>query len=203
MKVFFSEIIEYFCYNNVVRPIWTRLNSNMLGVYTAIVDSIYLGIAKNLDNLLPLSLQQNWPNPVSDVTTISFEVHVSSTITLRVLDIFGREVAIIVNNRRFNSGEYTEFFDAAAHQLTPGIYYFSLVSGETSSNGKCWSSSSFSTLECFLQFLRNFLVMFCFCVFLLICQLNIVYSHIRNCFKILFKNDCRTKLVLMVNLLVN
>ena len=104
----------------------------MLGVYTAIVDSMYMGIAKNLDNLLPLSLRQNWPNPVKDVTTISFEVHVSSTITLRVLDIFGREVAIIVNNRRFNSGEYTEFFDAAAHQLTPGIYYFSLVSGETS-----------------------------------------------------------------------
>jgi hypothetical protein len=131
-SIFFGDYTNISAYNNTVRPIWTRLNSSVMGVYTAIIDSMYLGISKNLDDVLPLSLEQNRPNPVKDVTTISFDVRVSSMITLRVLDIFGREIATIVNHRRFNAGEYTESFDAAAHHLTPGVYYFSLVSGETS-----------------------------------------------------------------------
>jgi len=135
-SIFFGDYTNISAYNNIVRPIWTRLNNNILGVYTAIVDSMYLGISKNPEDLIPLSLQQNWPNPVQDVTAISFEVHVSSTITLRVLDIFGREIATMVNNRRFNPGEYTESFDAKAHHLAPGFYYITLVSGEISLNRK-------------------------------------------------------------------
>jgi hypothetical protein len=130
--IFFGDYTNISATNNVVRPIWTRFTSNYLGIYTAIIDSMYVGISKNLDQMLTLSLEQNWPNPVKDITAISFKVYVSSHVTLKVFDLFGREIATIVNNRRFNAGEYTEFFDAAAYHLTPGIYYFSLVSGETS-----------------------------------------------------------------------
>ncbi len=131
-SIFFGDYTNVSAFNNVVRPIWTRLNNGVEEVWTAIIDSMYLGISKNLERLLPLSLEQNWPNPVKDVTAISFKVYASAAITLRVIDIFGREIATMVNNQKFNAGKYTEYFDAAAHHLTPGFYYFSLVSGDTS-----------------------------------------------------------------------
>jgi hypothetical protein len=132
-SVFFGDYTNVSASNNVVRPIWTRLdNGTYEGIWTAIVDSMYLGISKNLGNVVPLSLEQNYPNPVKNVTTISFEVEVPSVITLRVLDTYGREIFTMINNRKVTPGEYTEYFDVAAHHLSPGFYYFSLISGETS-----------------------------------------------------------------------
>ena len=131
-SVFFGDYTNISAFNNIVRPIWTRLNNGYLGIWTAIVDSMFVGISKDLENILPLSLEQNWPNPVKNVTYISFKVYVSSTITLRVFDIFGREISTMVDNQKFNAGKYIEYFDASAHHLVPGFYYFSLVSGETS-----------------------------------------------------------------------
>jgi len=77
---------------------------------------------------LKFELAQNFPNPFNPTTTIGFSIQVDGFITLKVYDVIGREVKMLVNDARA-SGSYSETFDAK--RLTSGIYFARLTS-----NGK-------------------------------------------------------------------
>lgn len=71
-------------------------------------------------------LDQNYPNPFNPTTKISFSVPVSGSVTLKVYDMMGKEVADLVNNQ-LNSGTYSIDFNAS--NLSSGIYTYSMTSG--------------------------------------------------------------------------
>jgi hypothetical protein len=129
--VFFGDYTCVAAHNNVVRPIWTRLHNGQLSILTAIVDSLYTGHAPEKEEPA-FSLDQNYPNPVREGTYFSFKIHEPCLASLKVHNIFGYEVATLFENRRLGTGKYIEPFDARARGLAPGLYYFSLVSGEQS-----------------------------------------------------------------------
>ena len=54
--VFFGDYTNIAAYNNVVRPIWTRLDNAALSVMTALVDSIFTGISPEKEQFVPFSL---------------------------------------------------------------------------------------------------------------------------------------------------
>lgn len=66
-------------------------------------------------------LDQNFPNPFSQSTKISFSVPERSFVTLRVYDVLGNEVATLVNEQK-NQGNHEAIFNAEG--LNPGIYYY-------------------------------------------------------------------------------
>jgi hypothetical protein len=68
-------------------------------------------------------LHQNYPNPFNPGTVISFELPGSSLTNLRVLDIHGRSVAVLVDGRR-DAGVHTVTFDATG--LASGVYFYRL-----------------------------------------------------------------------------
>lgn len=72
-------------------------------------------------------LQQNYPNPFNPSTLISFQLPVSSQVSLKVFDMLGREVATLVNDR-ISSGEHQVSFDAS--QLSSGMYIYRLQAGK-------------------------------------------------------------------------
>jgi hypothetical protein len=72
------------------------------------------------------SLRQNYPNPFNPSTTIKFELPKSSVVTLSVFDILGREVSVLVNNRR-DAGVYEVKFDGV--NLASGVYFYRLRAG--------------------------------------------------------------------------
>jgi photosystem II stability/assembly factor-like uncharacterized protein len=72
------------------------------------------------------SLQQNYPNPFNPSTTIKFELPKSSMVRLSVFDILGREVSVLVNERR-NAGVHEVKFDAAG--LASGVYFYRMQAG--------------------------------------------------------------------------
>ncbi len=72
------------------------------------------------------SLDQNYPNPFNPSTTIRYELPKSSVVRLSVYDILGREVSVLVNERK-NAGEYEVQFDA--RNLASGIYFYILQAG--------------------------------------------------------------------------
>lgn len=81
-----------------------------------------------------LTLDQNYPNPFSATTTISFTIPNdindkanSKYSTLKIYDYLGREVATLLSER-INSGKHKVGFDAA--QLRSGIYYYRLSNGD-------------------------------------------------------------------------
>lgn len=71
------------------------------------------------------SLRQNYPNPFNASTTISFVLEKPAATTLKVYDLLGNEVALLVN-RDLKAGEHRIAFDAT--ELTTGIYFYRLTS---------------------------------------------------------------------------
>jgi hypothetical protein len=79
-------------------------------------------------NLSPtnFSLEQNYPNPFNPTTVIRFQISYSTFVTLRVYDVLGREVALLVNEVK-GVGEHEIVFDASG--LASGIYFCRLLAG--------------------------------------------------------------------------
>lgn len=99
----------------------------LVNVFTDRGESGAPGIDKQLlSGFLPenVSLGQNYPNPFNPVTTIAYRVTRPGKVSLKVFDILGREVAILVNADR-GEGVHTEKFDAS--HLSSGIYFYQLI----------------------------------------------------------------------------
>ncbi|MFZ1730687.1 MAG: T9SS type A sorting domain-containing protein [Bacteroidota bacterium] len=94
-------------------------------------------LGRSGDGIIPteLSLSQNFPNPFNPTTSISFGIPEEGSVRLRVFDLFGREVATLVNgnvqagfhNAEFNgsdiaSGTYVYLLEwngtVLSHQMT-------------------------------------------------------------------------------------
>ncbi len=71
-------------------------------------------------------LGQNYPNPFNPSTNINFELPESGSVSLKVYNVLGQEVASLVN-QRMASGAHTIRFDAS--RLSSGVYIYRLVSG--------------------------------------------------------------------------
>ena len=73
------------------------------------------------------SLLQNYPNPFNPATVISFELPVTSNVSLKIYDLLGREVADLVNEIR-SAGSYKAQWNAA--NMPSGVYFYRLQAGE-------------------------------------------------------------------------
>ncbi|MDQ7818126.1 MAG: T9SS type A sorting domain-containing protein [Melioribacteraceae bacterium] len=80
-------------------------------------------------------LFQNYPNPFNPETVISYQLPVSSYVTLKVYDILGREVATLIDEFK-QAGRYNCELrtlpagrQVANGELTSGIYFYRLSSG--------------------------------------------------------------------------
>ena len=74
-------------------------------------------------------LSQNYPNPFNPVTTISYSINKSSHVTIRVYDIIGKEISILVNEFK-SPGVHKINFDGS--RLSSGIYFYTLQVNENS-----------------------------------------------------------------------
>jgi len=71
-------------------------------------------------------LHANWPNPFNPTTAITYDLKESGTVFLRVFDVLGREVAVLVEGDQ-NAGRHTVTFDGSS--LSSGIYFYRLDAG--------------------------------------------------------------------------
>jgi hypothetical protein len=76
------------------------------------------------------SLGQNYPNPFNPSTTISFDLPKQSFVSMKVFDLLGREVAVIVSEE-LPAGNYKRQWNA--QNLSSGIYFYRLQARQTSS----------------------------------------------------------------------
>ena len=79
-------------------------------------------------NAIPkeFSLSQNYPNPFNPGTTIKYGVPRSSVVRLTVHDLLGREVSVLVNERK-DAGVHEVRFDGS--NLASGVYFYRLQAG--------------------------------------------------------------------------
>ena len=88
-------------------------------------------VEKSSAGTMPQSfeLEQNYPNPFNPSTAISFQLSAVSSVTLKVYDVLGKEVAVLVQGEQ-DAGRYTVHFDAS--RLSSGAYLYRLTGGGTS-----------------------------------------------------------------------
>lgn len=72
-------------------------------------------------------VEQNYPNPFNPSTVIRFGITEAINVDLRVYDVLGREVSVLVQNQYFEAGSYTATFDGEG--LASGIYVYKITAG--------------------------------------------------------------------------
>jgi len=94
-----------------------------VNVYTAGMGGLTLS-AEPRETPIRYALHQNYPNPFNPTTEITFDIPVSSPVTLKVFNILGQEVRTLLNNETLDAGQHTLQFNAS--ELGSGIYFYNM-----------------------------------------------------------------------------
>ncbi|KAF0150997.1 MAG: Beta-glucanase/beta-glucan synthetase [Ignavibacteria bacterium] len=98
-----------------------------------IIESI--GTSVDQQSSLPnvFKLEQNYPNPFNPTTAISYKLQAASHVTLKVYDVLGREVAMLVDEYK-QAGTYITTFDTHHAELSrsipSGVYFYRISAGD-------------------------------------------------------------------------
>ncbi len=79
------------------------------------------------------NLAQNYPNPFNPTTTIKFDLPQKAFVTLKVYDIIGREVAVLLREDK-SAGTHKFQFDAG--KLSSGIYFYKIIANDFTATRK-------------------------------------------------------------------
>ena len=92
-----------------------------------LMNGVVVGVPN--ENISPASfnLSQNYPNPFNPATKITYSIPNESQVNLKIYDVMGREVAVLVNGRQ-QAGTYEVNFNAAS--LASGTYFYKLTAGD-------------------------------------------------------------------------
>jgi len=83
-------------------------------------------VEDDVSSPLNFQLNQNYPNPFNPSTVISWQLAVRSFVTLKIYDVLGNEVAVLVNEEK-PAGNYK--IDFKGNNLASGIYFYTLRAG--------------------------------------------------------------------------
>jgi glucuronoarabinoxylan endo-1,4-beta-xylanase len=112
---------------------------NVAHTYVAVTDSTgHFQLNVSLTSVEPgttlpttFALEQNYPNPFSASTAISYELKTQADITVTIYDILGRVVRVTGAGLQ-TAGTHSILWDgsdASGHKVAPGVYFYSLHSG--------------------------------------------------------------------------
>ena len=95
--------------------------------YSNIVEVVNGGVVNNFE------LAQNFQNPFNPSTKISWQSSVEAQTTLKIYDVLGNEVAVLINEFK-PAGNYEVDFNAS--NLTSGVYLYKIEAGNFSQTRK-------------------------------------------------------------------
>jgi hypothetical protein len=133
-----------------VRPVYTdSQNSNVESDpnYTTITFGINYTIEQNnnrpmisVDGEIPSNYSiTNYPNPFNPTTTINYQLPQDGFVTIKVYDLLGKEVAVLVNENK-SAGYYKVDFNA--NKLTSGVYVYTIqVNNPSAGSGRSFVQS--------------------------------------------------------------
>ena len=97
-----------------------------MGMTGTIIVQDPVGVSDDESIAEQFELQQNYPNPFNPITRISYAIPSASFVNLKVYDIIGNEITVLVNEEK-QAGNYQIDFDAT--ELTGGVYFYQLLTG--------------------------------------------------------------------------
>jgi len=91
--------------------------------------------AKNISSQIPgkFMLNQNYPNPFNPKTIINYQLPMSSDVKLKIYDVVGREVDVLINQKQ-NAGTYEVEWNASNYP--GGVYFYKIFTNDFSETKK-------------------------------------------------------------------
>ncbi|MCG8608628.1 T9SS type A sorting domain-containing protein [bacterium] len=113
----------------------TNLASDHLPRIMDIVPPATVSVKNNVVANIPkgVHLFPAYPNPFNPTTKIRYSLETSTHVTLKVYNLLGREVAVLVDERQ-NAGDHKVVFDAS--QLANGVYLYTLAADDQTETRK-------------------------------------------------------------------
>ncbi len=97
------------------------------GNKTTIEDSVFISTTsvgqKTHFNPNDFNFYQNFPNPFNPATRIKFSLQKASKVSLKVFDVLGNEITVLVDDEK-PAGNYEVVFDGK--NISSGVYFFIL-----------------------------------------------------------------------------
>lgn len=86
--------------------------------YFNLTDEISIGVPDKY------FISQNYPNPFNPVTKIDYQLPYDGSVSLKIYDIMGREIAELINGNQ-TAGNFTVTFNAS--NMSSGIYFYQMI----------------------------------------------------------------------------
>ncbi len=124
---FFGDYTNITAHNGVIRPIWTSLYNGQLKIWTAIIDASTLLSINDIDLNADFSV---YPNPSNEETYVSFKLHETTNISLKIYDTSGQLVARVLENKILDYGKHIIPISLEKYNLKSGMYFYTLRSDD-------------------------------------------------------------------------
>ena len=125
---YMGDNIDITSVGNKLFPVWMDNSSGNYQIWSVPITIQSVGVDDDAHELIPngFELKQNYPNPFNPNTVIEFSLPQSSDISLKVFDLTGKEVALLINEFT-EAGNYKINFDAAKLNISSGVYFYHLA----------------------------------------------------------------------------
>ena len=107
---------------------WANTINGEQDVYYGFINPLLVGIEDKTENNTHLSFI-NYPNPVSDKTTLRYELKESTMVVIELFDIYGNTVDVITNQVK-EAGMHNTVFNVSG--IARGVYFCRLTAGSSS-----------------------------------------------------------------------
>ena len=125
---FLGDYIHLAVYSRSIHPIWTRIDSSALSIWTTLIrDAAATGVSETQRLPSRFTLDQNYPNPFNGSTSIGFSLPSHSHAVLTVHDVLGRVVRTLVEGE-FEAGAHLAMF--YSDDLSSGVYIYQLKTSQ-------------------------------------------------------------------------
>jgi hypothetical protein len=128
-----TNMYEWFVPNTASGSCLIRISdtndSSICDISEEFVIQLSTGQSRDFNDDIPnkFNLSQNYPNPFNTATTIRYALPSASHVTIKVFDLMGRELEILVDETGQPSHHKVEW---RAGNLTSGIYLYRLRAGD-------------------------------------------------------------------------
>ncbi len=128
-----QETVSLSAYSSCSTALFKFINSTRNG-NNLYLDDINIGGGVGINEMTNKPIVNLFPNPINDALTIEYTLIQSSNVSVKMFDLQGREIAVLVSEKEKNAGKYTSTFDMKGYK--PGMYFITVASGNSVSTDK-------------------------------------------------------------------
>ena len=125
--IFFGDYINIAAHNNVIRPIWTRMDQNNLSLWTAIVEPGLFTDVREINQIIKYDNTDNLkvhPNPFNSQAIINYHLEDDETVVIKVCDVLGKEIELLFVGHQ-TKGDHQAVWNA--ENMPSGVYIVRMV----------------------------------------------------------------------------